>query len=158
MQLSKFICANLEPILQAWEEFAVTIIPVTQNMNKAALLSASAGITEKLADIQNAGLQLAIDDFGTGYSSMTYLKKFAVNYLKIDQSFVQSKTTDVISHTIAEIIIIMAHKLGLKVIAEGVETGEQRDWLVTAGCDYAQGYLFAEPHSAKQFEKLLIMG
>ena len=84
------------------------------------------------------------------------MKKFDVNYLKIDQSFVQDMSAD--SRTIAETIIVMAHKLGLKVIAEGVETGAQRDWLKAAQCDYAQGYFFSPPVSAQDFEKLLDPG
>jgi len=97
-----------------------------------------------LSSLQQAGIQLTIDDFGTGYSTMSYLKKFKVDYLKIDQSFVHgTATTD--SRIFAETIIVMGHKLGLKIIAEGVETPEQRDWLRSAGCDYAQGYLFSQP-------------
>ncbi|HCE07430.1 MAG TPA: hypothetical protein DEQ40_02290, partial [Oxalobacteraceae bacterium] len=91
----------------------------------------------------------------TGYSSMSYLRKFKVDFLKIDQSFVQDMTTNSDSRIVAETIIVMAHKLGLKVIAEGVETAEQRDWLTTAGCDYAQGYFFSQPLSSQDFETLL---
>jgi len=85
------------------------------------------------------------------------LNKFDVDYLKIDQSFVQDMATDA-SRTIAETIIVMAHKLGLKVIAEGVETVEQRDWLRDAGSDYAQGFLFSESVPAEQFTNLLKAG
>ena len=101
---------------------------------------------------------MAIDDFGTGYSSMTYLKKFEVDYLKIDQSFVHDMSTNMDSRTIVETIIVMAHKLGLKVIAEGVETVAQKDWLKAAECDYAQGYLFSEPVPSQDFRKLLNKG
>ncbi|HJW57507.1 MAG TPA: EAL domain-containing protein, partial [Burkholderiaceae bacterium] len=76
-------------------------------------------------------------------------------YLKIDQSFVKDAAVNSVSRTIAETIIVMAHKLGLKVIAEGVETAEQRDWLKHAGSDYAQGFLFSEPVAPEQFETLL---
>lgn len=128
---------------------------ISVEITEGILLSGSSSVTEKLDRLQQAGVQLAIDDFGTGYSSMAYLKKFAVDYLKIDQSFVRDIVTSEDSRTIAETIIVMAHKLGLRVIAEGVETAEQRDWLREAHCDYAQGYLYSKPVPPQDFEKLL---
>ena len=101
-------------------------------------------------------MQVAIDDFGTGYSSMAYLKRFDIDYLKIDQSFVRDMTTDAANKTITDSIIAMAHKLGIKVIAEGVETQEQLELLNDAGCDFAQGYLFSRPHPAHRFEQILV--
>jgi EAL domain-containing protein (putative c-di-GMP-specific phosphodiesterase class I) len=98
---------------------------------------------------------VALDDFGTGYSSMTYLKKFDIDYLKIDQSFVQDIETNTGSRAIAESIIVMAHKLGLKVIAEGIETAGQEEILRSAGCDYGQGYLFSKAVPPATFEQLL---
>ncbi len=86
---------------------------------------------------------MAIDDFGTGYSSLSYLNKFDIDYLKIDRSFVSNLEADVSNRALSEAIIVMAHKLGLNVIAEGVETEEQRNLLAKFGCDYAQGYLFS---------------
>jgi EAL domain-containing protein (putative c-di-GMP-specific phosphodiesterase class I) len=100
-------------------------------------------------------MQIAIDDFGTGYSSLSYLKKFHIDYLKIDQSFVQNLTPDSADFALCEAIIVMAHKLGLQVIAEGVETAMQRDLLKQVGCDFAQGYLFSRPLTAHAFEELL---
>jgi diguanylate cyclase (GGDEF)-like protein/PAS domain S-box-containing protein len=132
----------------AWNSISVEI-------TEGLLLNDSPRVREKLNNLQQAGIQLAIDDFGTGYSSMAYLKKFKVDFLKIDQSFVHDMTTSADSRIVAETIIVMAHKLGLKVIAEGVETAEQRDWLRTAGCDYAQGYFFSQPVSSRDFENLL---
>ncbi|HJV73212.1 MAG TPA: EAL domain-containing protein [Noviherbaspirillum sp.] len=131
---------------------------IAVEITEGILLIDSPSVREKLDNLQKAGVQLAIDDFGTGYSSMAYLKKFDVDYLKIDQSFVQDTATNMDSRTIAETIIVMAHKLGLKVIAEGVETIEQRDWLKAAQCDYAQGYFYSEPVSSHDFEKLLRSG
>jgi sensor c-di-GMP phosphodiesterase-like protein len=119
-------------------------------------LNASPATAEKLVDLQKAGIDLAIGDFGTGYSSLANLKKFDVNYLKIDKSIVKANTTtDGNSRTIAETIIVMAHKLGLKVVGEGVETVEQRDWLRGAGCDYAQGYLFSGALPPEEFGQYL---
>ncbi|MGZ3240194.1 MAG: putative bifunctional diguanylate cyclase/phosphodiesterase [Burkholderiaceae bacterium] len=130
---------------------------ITVEITEGVLLIDSPSVRERLDNLQKAGIQLAIDDFGTGHSSIAYLKKFHVHYLKIDQSFVQDMTTSMDSRTIAEAIIVMAHKLGLKVIAEGVETVEQKEWLKAAECDYAQGYLFSKPVSSQDFEKMLNM-
>lgn len=131
---------------------------ISIEITEGVLLNATTISVSKLKSLQEAGFELAIDDFGTGYSSMSYLNKFDVDYLKIDQSFVQNLETDVSSRTIAETIIVMAHKLGLKVIAEGVETNEQLDWLKAAGSDYAQGFLFSEAIPAQQFTQLLEAG
>jgi hypothetical protein len=89
---------------------------------------------------------------------MNYLQKFEIDYLKIDQSFIRDITSNAAHRTIAETMILMAHKLGLKAIAEGVETQEQLDILKEAGCDYGQGFLFSPPLPPEQFEKMLPRG
>jgi EAL domain-containing protein (putative c-di-GMP-specific phosphodiesterase class I) len=127
------------------------IIEITEGL----LLKAATGVTDKLLKFRDAGIQVAIDDFGTGYSSLSYLKKFDIDYLKIDKSFVDNLETDINDMVLSEAIIVMAHKLGLKVIAEGVETEAQRKLLSNAGCDYAQGYLFSRPVPPEAFEALL---
>jgi diguanylate cyclase (GGDEF)-like protein/PAS domain S-box-containing protein len=113
------------------------------------------GNADKLQAFRDAGLQIALDDFGTGYSSLAYLQKYDIDYLKIDQSFVRNLAEGSNDMALCEAIIVMAHKLGINVIAEGVETSEQRDLLAAAGCDYGQGYLFARPIPAQEFEALL---
>lgn len=128
---------------------------VAVEITEGVMLNDSPGVREKLLVLQRAGVQFAIDDFGIGYSSMAYLKKFKVDFLKIDQSFVKDMMTSLESRIFAETIVVMAHRLGLKVIAEGVETCEQRDWLKAAGCDYAQGFLYSEATSAERFSALL---
>lgn len=125
-------------------------------ITEGLLLSAGAGVGEKLQEYNKSGIQVSIDDFGTGYSSMSYLKKFTVDYLKIDQSFVRDMEHDETDRAIAEAIILMAHKLGIKVIAEGIETEGQRDLLMAAGCDCGQGYLFSKAISPAEFESLFI--
>lgn len=95
-------------------------------------------------EIFDAGIELALDDFGTGYSSLAYLKNFRVHYIKIDRMFVRGNASGSINQTIAETMIIMAHKIGMKVVAEGVETESERDWLRDIGCDMAQGFLFSK--------------
>ncbi len=120
------------------------------------LLDTNANVTHQLLLLRDAGIQVSIDDFGTGYSSLSYLKKFDIDYLKIDQSFIHNLTDDSDNMALSEAIIVMAHKLGLKVIAEGIETVQQRDLLLSAGCDYGQGYLFSKPLPPEEFENLLL--
>ena len=127
------------------------IIEITEGL----LLDADPDIVNRLLRFRDAGIQVAIDDFGTGYSSLAYLKKFDIDYLKIDQSFVRMLGTDNNDRALCEAIIVMAHKLGLGVIAEGVETEEERQWLIDAGCDSMQGFLISEPVTPERFELLL---
>ncbi len=127
------------------------VIEITEGL----LMNVEDNVTEKLLAFRDAGIQVSLDDFGTGYSSLSYLKKFNIDYLKIDQSFVSNMDTDADNLTLCELIIVMAHKLGLRVIAEGVETIAQRDLLAAAGCDFAQGYLYSRPIPAEEFEILL---
>jgi diguanylate cyclase (GGDEF)-like protein/PAS domain S-box-containing protein len=127
------------------------VIEITEGL----LLDERADVSAKLLQFRDAGIQVAVDDFGTGYSSLSYLKKFDIDYLKIDRSFVRDLATDPNDLALSEAIIVMAHKLGLKVVAEGVETVEQRDILMAAGCDYAQGYLYDKPMPAEEFDALL---
>ncbi len=127
---------------------------VAIEITEGLLLNADASITEKLIRFRDADVQVAIDDFGTGYSALSYLKKFDIDYLKIDQTFVRDLATDVSDRALSEAVIVMAHKLGLKVIAEGIETAEQRDFLIAAGCDFGQGYLISKPLPPGEFEAL----
>jgi EAL domain-containing protein (putative c-di-GMP-specific phosphodiesterase class I) len=103
-------------------------------------------------------LQLSIDDFGTGYSSMSYLKRFPVDRLKIDKSFTRDITSDPVDLSISQAIIALGHSLGLKVIAEGVETRGQLELMCANQCDEMQGYLFSRPVDATGFEQLLREG
>jgi diguanylate cyclase (GGDEF)-like protein/PAS domain S-box-containing protein len=129
---------------------------ISMEIAEDLLLNASPVTAERLSNLRKAGIKLTIAHFGIGYSSMAYLKKFDVDYLKIDQSLVQHIAEDMNSRTIAETVIVMAHKLGLKVVGEGVETVAQQDWLKAAGCDYVQGYLFSKALSSDDFVKLLV--
>jgi diguanylate cyclase (GGDEF)-like protein/PAS domain S-box-containing protein len=128
---------------------------VVVEITEGLLLDASTGVTDKLLALRDAGIQVALDDFGTGYSSLSYLKKFDIDYLKIDRSFTRNLAPDSSDMALSEAIIVMAHKLDLRVIAEGVETEAQRDLLLQAGCDYGQGYLFARPMPGHEFDALL---
>lgn len=108
-----------------------------------------------LKSIRELGIRLSIDDFGTGYSSLSYLKKLPIDVIKIDKSFIRDIKTDPDDATIITAIIKMSHGLKLKVIAEGVETQEQLDFLKLEGCDQYQGYLLSEPVSSEKFTTLL---
>lgn len=128
---------------------------VAIELTERLLIDHSALVDERLLALRDAGIQVALDDFGTGHSCLAYLQKFHIDYLKIDKSFVQRMTPDSQSHALCEAMIVMAHKLGMRVIAEGVETPQQQDWLLQMGCDYAQGYLYSKPQSVPEFERLL---
>jgi diguanylate cyclase (GGDEF)-like protein/PAS domain S-box-containing protein len=124
-------------------------------ITEGLLLDGETHVHDKLNAFQGGGIQVSLDDFGTGYSSLSYLKKFEIDHLKIDQSFVRNLGKDSDDMALCEAIIVMAHKLGLKVIAEGVETPEQEEILAAAGCDFIQGYLISRPVPPDEFERLL---
>jgi len=128
---------------------------IAVEITEGLLLDASSVVINKLHEFRDAGIHISLDDFGTGYSSLSYLKKFDIDYIKIDKSFVSNMAQGSDDLALCQAIIVMAHKLGMKVIAEGVETAEQRHLLETAGCDYGQGYLFSKPVSAEAFNALL---
>ena len=106
--------------------------------------------------LSTMGLRFAIDDFGTGYSSLTYLKRFPIDILKIDKTFVRDITQNADDAAIVKAIIMMAHSLGIQVLAEGVETREQAEFLREQGCDLAQGYYFSPPLPGKEIPRLLV--
>lgn len=128
---------------------------VAVEITEGLLLDDRPEVVNTLLAFRDAGVEISLDDFGTGYSAMSYLKKFDIDYLKIDRSFIRDMATDPVDRAIVEAIVVMAHKLAIRVIAEGVETTEQRDLLLAAGCDYGQGYLFARPMPAAEFEAYL---
>lgn len=124
-------------------------VEITENV----MLDRSVDVIGKAVhDLHQAGIGIALDDFGTGYASLAHLKRFPLNRLKIDRSFVGGMATDPGDAAIARAIISLAHGLGLQVVAEGVETRDQYRMLSNLGCDYAQGYLIAKPLMAAELE------
>ena len=128
---------------------------LTIDITEALLQETSADTAEKLLAYRAAGIQVAIDDFGTGYSSLSYMQNFNIDYLKIHNSFICNLTDNSTHLALCEAIILMAHKLGMRVVAEGIETQQQKDLLTRIGCDYGQGYLFSRPLPAGEFANLL---
>jgi len=126
-------------------------VEVTESM----LMSDAAQAAAVLEAIDALGVEIAIDDFGTGYSSLAYLKRFPVRSLKIDRSFVRDLPGDEDDLAITRAVVAMGHSLGMTIVAEGVETLEQRDCLVQVGCDVLQGYLFSRPASSGAIEQWL---
>ena len=110
---------------------------------------------QRLNSIKKLGIQIALDDFGTGYSSLGYLKQFPFDVLKIDSCFVRNIHRDRVNAVIAKNIIAMAHQLGLKVVAEGVEVAAELEYLQKCQCDEIQGYLFSRPLDTRSFTKLI---
>ncbi|NDU90243.1 MAG: EAL domain-containing protein [Ferrovum sp.] len=146
---------DIDSWLDRLKELGLSGQNVVIEITEGLLLNADSHVMDKLIRFRDAGIQVAIDDFGTGYSALSYLKKFDIDYLKIDRTFIKDLTVGSSDMALSEAIIVMAHKLGLKVITEGVETIEQKVLLSNAGCDYAQGYLFSKPLPPDEFEALL---
>jgi diguanylate cyclase (GGDEF)-like protein/PAS domain S-box-containing protein len=137
------------------EAFAIEPGMLELELTESCLMDDPNAAIELMQKIKGLGLRLAMDDFGTGYSSLSYLKRFAMDTLKIDQSFVRDLPDDEQDAAIATTIIAMARNLDLKVLAEGVETKEQLQFLKEQGCDEVQGYYFSKPLSAKEIQPLL---
>jgi EAL domain-containing protein (putative c-di-GMP-specific phosphodiesterase class I) len=135
---------NLDP---RWLELGLTESSIMKEPEQAI---------EKLHELKLMGIKVAIDDFGTGYSSLNYLKRFPIDTLKIDKSFVADVCKDPHDTAIVRAIITLGHALDLTVIAEGVETQEQLQYLSSLGCDSVQGFLFSKSLPATAFEELLV--
>ena len=125
-------------------------------ITEGLLLESDESVKLQIDTFHQNGMYVALDDFGTGYSSLSYLKKFDIDYLKIDQAFVNNMEEGSEEHALCEAIIVMAHKLSIFVVAEGIETESQKALLIAAGCDFGQGYYFSKPIRADEFSDVFI--
>ena len=147
------IYTEITHLLEQYElDFTDIGLELTENILIEADQSAIASM-KKLVDL---GTSLAIDDFGTGYSSLSYLKKFPVTHVKIDKEFIRDAHQDPNDKAIITAIVAMSHSLGLGVIAEGIETDQQQDIVIAAGCDQGQGFLYQKPQPADELVKSFI--
>ena len=127
-------------------------------LTESVIMQDTDNTMQSLADLNDLGVRLAIDDFGTGYSSLSYLHRLPVQRLKIDRSFVSNLPHAPDSAMIVQSIMLLGRNLGKQIIAEGIETKEQKDFLQKAGCKEGQGYLFGKPMTHTEFTKLLRQG
>ncbi len=124
-------------------------------ITETAAMQHAAAAAEIMHDLASIGIALSLDDFGTGYSSLQYLKEFPIHGLKVDQSFVSGITFDANSKAIVAAVVAIGHTLGLRVIAEGIETNEQLISVKERGCDWYQGFLLGAPMSGEAFDSIL---
>lgn len=141
-------------ILAILEETGLDPKYLELEITESLLIECDARARETLVELKDAGISLALDDFGTGYSSLSYLKHFPIDCIKIDRSFIRDITSDQNDASIVKAIIAMARSLRLKVIAEGVETREQLDYLMSEGCHEVQGFFLGKPMSGKELAAL----
>jgi EAL domain-containing protein (putative c-di-GMP-specific phosphodiesterase class I) len=127
-------------------------------LTESVLMKEAEMAANALQNLKAFGVQISMDDFGTGYSSLAYLKRFPLDVLKIDRAFIRDVTTDPDDATITVAMIKLAHSLGLKVVAEGVETRAQLEFLIRHGCDEMQGYYFSQPLPLEGASKVLMGG
>ena len=158
----EFIAVNVSSRLFSYGELDVRVERVLREtglapaqleleVTESAVMDNPERAEELLAQLHRLGVRLAIDDFGTGYSSMTRLKHLPVNKLKLDQSFVRGLPHDGADAAIARAVVTLGQSLGLRVLAEGIETEEQAAHLRNLGCDYGQGFWFGRPQPAEQW-------
>ena len=160
------IAVNVSPRQFHQEDFAEQVLTVIKEtganphrlkleLTESLLVDDIEGVIAKMTALKKLGVGFSLDDFGTGYSSLAYLKRLPLDQLKIDQGFVRDILTDSNDAAIAKMVIVLAESLGLVVIAEGVETEAQRDFLASQGCHAYQGYLFSKPVPVAEFEVLV---
>jgi len=145
----------VEQVLAVLDRTGADPRKLTLELTESLLMSNAEDTIAKMSALKAAGVGFALDDFGTGYSSLSYLKRLPLDCLKIDRSFVLDVLTDPNDAAIAKTIVALARSLGLSVIAEGVETEEQRDFLAGNGCHVYQGFLFSRPLPLEEFERVL---
>jgi diguanylate cyclase (GGDEF)-like protein len=147
-----------QTIAQVLQETGLEARSLDLEITESTAMEDAPATAVALEELQDLGVRMVIDDFGTGYSSLSYLERFPVDYIKIDRSFVDRLDEDTGAAVLVSGVVRLAHALGLKVIAEGVETTEQLEWLRGMGCDMAQGHFFSESLPSEAAGALLTTG
>ncbi|MCI0561144.1 MAG: EAL domain-containing protein, partial [Nitrososphaera sp.] len=156
---TQFLRMNLlQEIDQALLETGLEARSLRLEITETVMMENPESATATLLQLKARNIRTSLDDFGTGYSSLSYLQRFPIDALKIDQSFIGKMVLNGESFEIVKTIIALAHNLGRKVVAEGVETAEQLAVLRSLKCEEGQGYLFSKPLDSKAAEKLLAAG
>jgi diguanylate cyclase (GGDEF)-like protein len=161
-----FIAINLSPVQLRMPDFASRVIAIVGEcgadphrieleVTESVFLDDSSAAQAALEKLRTAGFQVALDDFGTGYSSLSYLRQFDVDKIKIDRSFIHPVWYDAAAASIVTALLTLGHAMGLTVVAEGVETAEQRQFLIAAGCDVMQGHFFSPAVPMNEIEQIL---
>lgn len=145
----------VDSVIEVIEKYKVSPKYVELEITESVLIDDFESVMDKLKRLRQYGVKISLDDFGTGYSSLSYLKKFPIDTLKIDKSFIDTILSDSSTRIITESILDMSHHMGFESIAEGVENEDQYKYLNEIGCDVIQGYYFGKPHPAEEIEKLL---
>jgi diguanylate cyclase (GGDEF)-like protein len=148
----------VESVAAALQEAQLEAHALDLELTEGLLMENTPSTIGTLRQLKAMGVRISVDDFGTGYSSLSYLKRFPLDTLKIDRSFVGDLMNDAMDATLSRAIIHLAHNLGLNVVAEGVENMAQLNFLQEEGCDEAQGYLFGKPMGADAMRELLLAG
>ena len=152
----QFRRGNLEQIIRgALSSSGLDAKYLELEVTESLLVEDIEDVSRQIKQLQAMGIRFSIDDFGTGYSSMSYLKEFNFNYLKIDRVFIKNSLDNDNDMALCEAIIVMAHKLNLIVVAEGIESKQQKEFLVAAGCQYGQGFYFSKPLAVDKFYRFL---
>jgi EAL domain-containing protein (putative c-di-GMP-specific phosphodiesterase class I) len=139
-------------VMESIARYDVDASMLTLEITESAAMDDAAATLAIIERLKSVGVKIAIDDFGTGYSSLSYLRRFTVDQLKIDRSFVQDIEMSEDARSIVEAVVHLAHSLGLRVVAEGVENISQSDFLSKLKCDELQGFYFSRPVPTREFE------
>ena len=145
----------VDSIMAVIDKYGVDPSDIELEITESILIDDFDSVTTKLTRLRNLGVGISLDDFGTGYSSLSYLKKFPIDTLKVDKSFIDTVLDDASTRIITESILNMSHAMGFETVAEGVENERQFSYLVNAGCDVIQGFYLGKPLPSEKVDELL---